>query len=265
MLGILRARFHQGHQTMGYPDAPPPELPARFAGRPQVDSARCPPACRLCADVCPTAAIRLGTGPDRVCLDTGRCLFCHECCGVCPAGTIAFSREHRLAAATREGLLVRDGAGGVAAALNAQAQRLFGRSLKLRQVSAGGCNACEADTNVLNTVGWDLGRFGIQFVASPRHADGLLVTGAVSRNMREALLKTYAAVAAPKLVIAVGACAIAGGPYVDHAEVENGAAGLVPVDLYVPGCPPHPLTILDGLLRLLGRVPDGAGTGDSRR
>jgi Ni,Fe-hydrogenase III small subunit len=121
-------------------------------------------------------------------------------------------------------------------------------------VSAGGCNACEADTNVLGTIGWDLGRFGIQFVASPRHADGLLITGPVSANMRLALEKTYAAVPAPKIVIAVGACAIAGGPFVGHPRVCNGADAVVPVDLYIPGCPPHPLTILDGLLRLLGRV-----------
>jgi Ni,Fe-hydrogenase III small subunit len=121
-------------------------------------------------------------------------------------------------------------------------------------VSAGGCNACEADVNVLTTVVFDLGRFGIQFVASPRHADGLLITGPVTQNMRLALLKTWEAVPAPKLVIAVGACAIAGGPFRGHAEVVHGAEGLLPVSLFVPGCPPHPLTILDGLLRLLGRL-----------
>ena len=109
---------------------------------------------------------------------------------------------------------------------------------------------------MLGTVVFDLGRFGIQFVASPRHADGIVVTGPVSENMRTALLETYAAVPAPKLVIAVGACAISGGPYVDNPEVHNGCSALLPVDLFIPGCPPHPLTILDGLLRLLGRLEE---------
>jgi Ni,Fe-hydrogenase III small subunit len=127
--------------------------------------------------------------------------------------------------------------------------------LRLRQVSAGGCNACEADIAVLNTVVFDLGRFGIQFVASPRHADGLIITGPVTRNMREALRLTYEAIPDPKIVIAVGACAISGGPYVGHPEVDNGADAVVPVDLYVAGCPPHPITVLDALLSLLDRLP----------
>ena len=144
----------------------------------------------------------------------------------------------------------------LAAELDKKMIKIFGRSLKLRQVSAGGCNACEADVNVLGTIGWDLGRFGIQFVASPRHADGLLITGPVTQNMELALKKTYDAVADPKIVIAVGACAVSGGPYIGHPEVHNGAETILPVDLFVPGCPPHPLTILDGLLRLLGRIQE---------
>jgi len=146
----------------------------------------------------------------------------------------------------------------LATALDAKARRLFGRSLKLRVVSAGGCNGCESDVNVLGTLVFDLGRFGISFVASPRHADGMLLTGPVTKNMELAVRKTWEAIPAPKLVIAVGACAISGGPYIDHPEVLNGASALLPVDLFVPGCPPHPFTILDGLLRLLGRIEDGS-------
>jgi len=146
----------------------------------------------------------------------------------------------------------------LASALEMKLKRLLGRSLKLRQVSAGGCNACEADANVLTTVGWDLGRFGIQFVASPRHADGLLLTGPVTRNMELALRKTYDAICDPKIVIASGACAISGGPYDGSPEILGGVQALLPVDLYVPGCPPHPLTLLDGLLRLVGRIEEGS-------
>jgi Ni,Fe-hydrogenase III small subunit len=189
-------------------------------------------------------------------LDMGRCLFCGECERRCPKGAVRFSREHRLAARERDALVLGSEAPKLAAALDARSRKLFGRSLKLRQVSAGGCNACEADCNVLTTVVFDLGRFGIQFVASPRHADGLLITGPVSRNMELALRKTYEAVPEPRLVIAVGACAISGGPYAGHEETCGGAAGVVPVDVYVPGCPPHPVTILDGLLRALGRIED---------
>jgi Ni,Fe-hydrogenase III small subunit len=174
----------------------------------------------------------------------------------CPAAAIHYSQDYRLATRDRGDLVVKGKTLKLAQALAAKSRRLFGRSLKLRQVSAGGCNACEADLNVLGTVVFDLSRFGIQFVASPRHADGLVVTGPVSENMRTALLGTYAAVPSPKLVIAVGACAISGGPFVDNPEVHNGCGSLLPVDLYVPGCPPHPITILDGLLRLLGRLDE---------
>ncbi len=173
----------------------------------------------------------------------------------CPHQALSHSTDYKLSVSAREHLILKPGdALQLAHALAADLKKLLGRSLKLRQVSAGGCNACEADVNVLGTVGWDLGRFGIQFVASPRHADGILITGPVTANMKYALMETYDAVPSPKIVIAVGACAIAGGPFIGHDEVNNGAEGLLPIDLYVPGCPPHPLTILDGLLRLLGRV-----------
>lgn len=206
----------------------------------------------MCMKECPTQAVR--RNDSTLSIDLGRCLFCARCAAVCPTGAITFGRDHRLAANSRDDLVLCEQVASQVRALDDKARSLFGRSLKLRQVSAGGCNACEADTNVLTTVVFDLGRFGIQFVASPRHADGLLITGPVPRNMRLALEKTYDAVPEPKIVIAVGACAISGGPYVGLPDVCNGVDQIVPVDLYIPGCPPHPVTILDGILRLLQKI-----------
>lgn len=252
MIRTLLARAHQGHRTTRWPDGPAPQLPDRFRGLPAIDASRCPDGCRACAEVCPTEAIAPGEkGPA---IDLGRCLFCPECERACPEKAISFSGDHRLSVRRREELVFAGGALPLAAKLDEELRRLLGRSLKLRQVSAGGCNACEADVNVLSTVVWDVARFGIQVVASPRHADGLLVTGPVTRNMELALRKTWDAVPDPKIVIAVGACAISGGPYFDSPEQLGGAASVVPVDLFIPGCPPHPLTMLDGLLRLLGRL-----------
>jgi Ni,Fe-hydrogenase III small subunit/ferredoxin len=250
MIKFLLARIQQGYRTFPFPDEEP-TLPDRFRGRPLIDSSKCIDGCRDCVAACPTDA--LASDDKGLKLDLGRCLFCADCAQACPEGAVGYSRGYRLSSRTRGGLVLRDGGEPKVEVLAAELRRLFGRSLKLRVVSAGGCNGCEADVNVLGTVVFDLGRFGIQYVASPRHADGLLITGPVTENMKEALKKTYDAVPAPKIVIAVGACAISGGPYIDHPEVNNGADSVVPVDLYVPGCPPHPYTILDGLLSILGR------------
>jgi len=256
VIETLAHRLKRGCETMAYPHGPAPALPDRHGGALRVDATQCADGCNACVPVCPTQALIRPAGKP-VALDLGRCLFCAACVEVCPTKAITQTGDHRMAVRRREDLVLGEPGQErirLAAALDDRLRKLFGRSLRLRQVSAGGCNACEADTNVLGKIGWDLGRFGIQFVASPRHADGLLVTGPVTANMRLALEKTYAAVATPKIVIAVGACAISGGPFAGNPVAGVGAAGIVPVDLFIPGCPPHPLTILDGLLRLLGRL-----------
>ncbi len=255
MIDIIQFRLAYGRQTVAFPDGPP-RFPERFRGRPMLDSERCPSDCAGCADVCPTEAI-VDAGTTRMRVDLGRCTFCGDCVPACPSSAIRFSGDHRLSARTRDGLLANGREPIIAAALKADVRRLFGRSLKLRQVSAAGCSGCEAELNATGNIQFDAGRFGIQFVASPRHADGIVVTGPVSENMRLALQKTYEAVPPPRLVIAVGACAISGGPFRGSPAVCGGAEaalGGVPVDLYVPGCPPHPITFLDGMLRMLGRM-----------
>ncbi|MBU0482217.1 MAG: hydrogenase [Proteobacteria bacterium] len=249
MLRVIRERIRQGYRTAPFPGVEP-VLPARFRGLPVIAREKCPVGCAGCEERCPFGAVTRPEG--RIRIDLGRCLFCADC-PVCPHGAITFGNDYRLAASHRRDLFYDGVEYALAQKLERQMLSLFKGSLKLRQVSAGGCNGCEADINVLGTLVFDLGRFGIQFVASPRHADGLLVTGPVTRNMHSALLATYEAIAPPKLVIAAGACALSGGPFAGAAESHDGIEGILPVDLYIPGCPPHPYTTLDALLRLLDK------------
>ncbi|MGI5923313.1 MAG: hydrogenase [Lentisphaeria bacterium] len=252
MYKVIEARLFQGYHTGRFP-AVAPKLPDHFQGRPRLKAGSCPQDCRACVDICPAKAVSINSnGPQ---IDCGRCLFCAKCATVCPRQAIEFSQEYRLGTFTREELIAKPGEDSWTPPTtgNAQCRDFCGQSLKIRQVSAGGCAACELDFNVLNTLAWDMGRFGIKVVASPRHADCILVTGPVTRNMLLALQKTYNAMARPCWVIACGACAISGGVFTDSPEAHGGMENIFKPDLYIPGCPPHPTTILEALLRLMGR------------
>lgn len=256
MMDLLKARLRQGRRTLPFPPEENP-LPARFRGLPVLSPALCSEGCRACAEACPTGAVAVEGG---LRLDLAKCLFCPACTRACPTGALTFSQDYALASTRSEWLAVSPATRPKVEALGRDMRRLFGRSLKLRQVCAGGCAGCEAELNALSNVVFDMGRFGIQFVASPRHADGILVTGPVTANMAEALKLTFEAVPAPKLVILAGACALSGGPFAGSPAVSGLPQGIRP-DLLIPGCPPHPLTVLDGLLRLLGRLPARARRG----
>jgi Ni,Fe-hydrogenase III small subunit len=143
----------------------------------------------------------------------------------------------------------------LAGRLDVAARRRLGRSLSIREVDAGSCNGCELEIHALNNAFYDLERFGLRFVASPRHADVLMVTGPVTRNMSEALLRTYNATPSPKWVVAVGACAANGGIFAGSYAVAPGVSSVVPVDLHIPGCPPTPTALLKGLLALMAKEP----------
>jgi Ni,Fe-hydrogenase III small subunit len=249
MFESIRKRVRTGKVTIGLPAG---NLPAPFRGLPVIgDAFRSGNIAETCAKACATGAI----DPEERTIDLGRCVFCGLCEEACGGEGIRFSQDPRLPCGTREHLVL---GGQELPALTAapNIRSLLGRSLHLREVSAGGCNGCDLEAQALGNPIFDLQRFGVDFVASPRHADGLLVTGPVSKKMREALVKTYEAIAEPRIVIAIGACAASGGIFRGSYAVENGVGSVLPVDLFIPGCPPHPLTLLYGILRFLGRSPE---------
>lgn len=246
MLKSIAVRVSQGTQTI--PD-PRRAEPAGFRARPVIADQACEPACGACVAACPTRAIAL----DPVRIDLGRCVMCGDCEPACTGRKLSFSSDFKLAATERAALVVSAARPSLdPVKVSAALRRRFGRSLKLRSVSAGGCNACELEVNALTNVNFDIGRYGIDIVASPRHADALVLTGPVTRNMAQALQLCWDGMPEPKLVIAVGACAISGSPFEGADTLDRGFLERFRPSLYVPGCPPHPLTFISGILDLLG-------------
>lgn len=275
MFRILRKTAQTGLVTIDYPDAPA-RLPENYRGAPTFDLAnwRDP---RPAAAVCPTGAISISeSGATRkVQVDYGLCIYCGQCAEADPNRAIRMTRQCELAVRDRHDLVVAakyqlgsDGshrefigtvpAGSVPDGIDRQVRerihQVLGRSLAIRQVDAGSCNGCELEITALNNPVYDLERLGIHFVASPRHADMLLVTGPVTRNMELALTKAHRATPDPKVVVAVGACGISGGIFGTNYATIGGVDRVVPVDVYIPGCPPRPHALLHGILLAIGRM-----------
>ena len=279
MFKILQKTVATGVVTRRYPSEPA-IISEKFRGRPEFDYAKWKDA-RPAAEVCPTEAISVqdNNGTRTVTVDYGRCVFCGLCAGAAPEGAIRITREFELASTNRGELItiagytlksdgthqkldhVRHGvssspadADQTGAQLRHTIHKVLGRSLAIREVDAGSCNGCELEIIALNNPVYDLERFGIHFVASPRHADMLLGTGPVTRNMELALRKTWAAAPDPKLVVAVGACGISGGIFGRNYATLGGVDQAIPVDVYIPGCPPRPEALLYGILLAVGRL-----------
>lgn len=248
MLDHLKILWHQGKQFI--PDVRSVEVPGIFRGRPIISEVTVNGT--ALAAICPTMAI--GLSP--VSIDLGRCTFCGECSLRFPE-KIQFTKDYRIASNVRERLIVKEGEEGRISFDEEETRKeiksLFGRSLKLRQVSAGGDNSCEMELNAANNVQFDMSRFGIDFVASPRHADGVVITGPITKNMAKALEICYEAIPEPKIVVLVGTDAISGGIFENSDQLDRSFQKNHKVDLYIPGNPAHPLTIINGLLDLTGR------------
>jgi len=284
MFEILRQSLKTGVVTTSYPQTPP-EVSSRARGKPEIDWTNWQDA-RPAAAICPTGAISYQdlSGQRIARLDLAKCIFCGLCADVDPA--IRMTNVCECAACLRDDLVTsaayslktdgthhrrgsppsvtkarpgelspaqRQSLEGIGQRIQERAGQLFGRSLHIRQVDAGSCNGCEVEIVGLNSPIYDIERFGIHFVASPRHADMLLVTGPVTRNMELALRKTYDAMPAPRLVVAVGACGCSGGIFGQNYASLGGVDSVIPVDVYIPGCPPNPYALLHGILLAVGR------------
>jgi Ni,Fe-hydrogenase III small subunit len=246
MLDNLKILLHQGKQFI--PDITSAELPGIFRGRPKISTEKVNEA--ELVDICPTNAITAGP----VCIDLGKCTFCGECAFAFP-NKIQFSCDYKISANERSKLIIREGINEPVelnpSVIKKEISDYFSGSLKLRQVSAGGDNSCEMELNACGNVNFDMGRFGIEFVASPRHADGIVITGPITKNMAQPLQICYDAIPEPKIIILAGVDAISGGIFEGSPALNRSFLSAYPIDLYVPGNPVHPLTFINGVLELI--------------
>ncbi len=249
------------HGMQFVPDLRNAVLPEIFRGRPVISGDISVGETEMISNMCPVNAIEVNAtvqgGLSVTCtIDLGKCVFCRECEFALP-GRIRFTNDHKIATNIRERLMVASGTDQPVrldpARVRNEIHSFFRHALKLRQVSAAGDNSTEMELNASGNVNFDMGRYGIEFVASPRHADGIVITGPISQNMSEALQICYDAIPSPKLIILAGTDAISSGIFSGSAAINREFLDIHPVDLYVPGNPPHPLTFINGILDLIGR------------
>jgi len=249
MLDNLKIVFHQGKQFI--PNVQTAVVPGIFRGRPIISREKVDEDDLIA--ICPTEAI---TG-NPVAIHLGKCTFCGECAMRYPE-KITFTKDYKLASNDPERLVIREGEDNPIEVnpdlVRKEIHRVLGRSLKLRQISAGGDNSCEMELNAANNVQFDMSRFGIDFVASPRHADGIVITGPITKNMARAVQICHDATPDPKIIVLVGTDAISGGMFGDSPAIDRSFLTKYPVDLYIPGNPAHPLTIVNGLLDLTRKL-----------
>lgn len=250
MLKEIKSLAHHGKQFV--PNLRTQSVSPLFRGRSSIAGDIIADDIKAAAAICPSGAIDSNTGS----IDLGRCVFCRECEFLNPE-KIKFTNDYRIASNNRDALIIKPGDNNPVrldeTAIRKEIRKLFKRSLKLRQVSAAGDNSCEMELGACGNVNFDMGRYGIEFVASPRHADGIVITGPISQNMAEALQICYDAIPSPKIIILAGTDAISGGIFKESAAMNREFLNKHPVDLYVPGNPPHPLTFINGVLDLTGR------------
>ncbi|MDP4266016.1 MAG: NADH:ubiquinone oxidoreductase [Bacteroidota bacterium] len=249
MIDVLKILKNQGYQTIN--DVIGAKLHEKFRGLPVIKNIECKEECTKCMDACGTGAINLKP----LTIDLGKCTFCPECEYICKIKKIDFTNNFNTYSNDRDALIINEKNQTdsliIEEKIRKEIRSVLGRSLKLRQVSAGGCGGCELELNATGNVNFDISRFGIDFVASPRHADGLLITGPITKNMSKALEITFNAIPEPKIIILCGACSISGGIFDGSNAIDRKFTKNVRVDLYLPGCPPHPLTIINGILKLM--------------